>query len=376
MNKSSKNEKLYPCGLQDKQWSWLKPGFSGKVLFLVFSSILLALMGSSARGELFLFAVMLWKNWDDFYFFYPRENNDSLAKVDDSFQSERNSVNVSEASKILSQNSNNFLNKVLEDYYLQDVYIQVPMALLTSYLVFFVVGGYLQWNYYIKKRDKAEEWKCQPQRFLTRENERHEIYLGAVCLLVNGTFSGILSTYVKNGGALSKVYFDVNKYGFPYFIVSTIVYFLLQDAASYYYHRMLHWPFFYRNFHKWHHRYHSPTAFSAVALHPVESVVFQFLLLLPLFFVPLHFVSVAGCFYYLYYYGLIDHSGIDMESIWPWQPPVRFHDDHHKYFHCNFGFNTLLFDRFHDTLRRTDRKYGEGIFGGKGSPAGEKAKKA
>ena len=146
MNKSSKNEKLYPCGLQDKQWSWLKPGFSGKVLFLVFSSILLALMGSSARGELFLFAVMLWKNWDDFYFFYPRENNDSLAKVDDSFQSERNSVNVSEASKILSQNSNNFLNKVLEDYYLQDVYIQVPMALLTSYLVFFVVGGYLQWQ--------------------------------------------------------------------------------------------------------------------------------------------------------------------------------------------------------------------------------------
>lgn len=59
-------------------------------------------------------------------------------------------------------------------------------------------------------------------------------------------------------------------------------------------------------------------------------------------------------------------SGIDLEAVWPWQPPVRFHDDHHKYFHVNFGFNTQIFDRFHDTLRKKSRKYSETMFGGRG----------
>lgn len=61
--------------------------------------------------------------------------------------------------------------------------------------------------------------------------------------------------------------------------------------------------------------------------------------------------------------------GINMDSIWPWQPPVLFHDDHHKYFHVNFGFNTTIFDQFHDTIRRKDREYGVDIFGGKGRAA-------
>jgi len=37
-----------------------------------------------------------------------------------------------------------------------------------------------------------------------------------------------------------------------------------------------------------------------------------------------------------------------------------------RHFHCNFGFNTLIFDRMHGTLRRKNRKYGERVFGGRG----------
>jgi len=36
---------------------------------------------------------------------------------------------------------------------------------------------------------------------------------------------------------MSRVYFDINKYGWIYFFFSTILLFLMQDAASYYYHR-------------------------------------------------------------------------------------------------------------------------------------------
>lgn len=43
-----------------------------------------------------------------------------------------------------------------------------------------------------------------------------------------------------------------------------------------------------------------------------------------------------------------------------------FHDNHHQYFHVNFGFNIYLWDVWHGTYRRKDRVYSEDIFGGKG----------
>ena len=71
---------------------------------------------------------------------------------------------------------------------------------------------------------------------------------------------------------------------------------------------------------------------------------------------------------YVFTIALFYSSGIDLHSILPWQAPARFHDDHHKYFHCNFGHNVMIFDRFHGTMRRKDRRYGEDVFYGKGAP--------
>ena len=66
-------------------------------------------------------------------------------------------------------------------------------------------------------------------------------------------------------------------------------------------------------------------------------------------------------------------SGFD-RVIWagrrrcPWQPPPRFHDDHHVYFHVNFGQTLGLWDRVFGTWRRVGRVYGEHVYGGKGAP--------
>ena len=49
---------------------------------------------------------------------------------------------------------------------------------------------------------------------------------------------------------------------------------------------------------------------------------------------------------YTYYHGIIDHSGITFKRyFWqPWQPDCIFHDNHHQYFHVNFGFNIEYWD--------------------------------
>lgn len=53
-------------------------------------------------------------------------------------------------------------------------------------------------------------------------------------------------------------------------------------------HRMLHIPFLYKHFHKLHHTYKQPTAFSVTALHPVETVGMQLVMALPVVMFPVH----------------------------------------------------------------------------------------
>ncbi|CAH1969162.1 unnamed protein product [Acanthoscelides obtectus] len=73
----------------------------------------------------------------------------------------------------------------------------------------------------------------------------------------------------------------------------------------------------------------------------------QSTLLAPLFFFPLHWAAFYTVAIYVYYHGIIDHSGVNFKAYWwqPWQPDAIFHDNHHQYFHVNFSFNIELWDK-------------------------------
>ena len=78
-------------------------------------------------------------------------------------------------------------------------------------------------------------------------------------------------------------------------------------------------------------RYHSPTAYSAVSMSPIELTFLNVAIIVPLFLVPINGIVFVAVVVYIYYFGLMDHSGIMMESWFPWQPHTKFHDDHHRY---------------------------------------------
>jgi lathosterol oxidase len=105
-------------------------------------------------------------------------------------------------------------------------------------------------------------------------------------------------------------------------------------------------------------------------MHPVEFLTYQTIFIAPAFLVPMHVGAYYALLVYVFYYNVCDHSGIKHRALVPWQPPSQFHDDHHKYFHCNFGQSSLLWDRAYGTLRRLSRKYGEDVYGGRGAPDG------
>jgi lathosterol oxidase len=211
----------------------------------------------------------------------------------------------------------------------KDLALFVSASVITSLAMFYTIGGFLHFYFYYLRRDVPDTWKCQPTRFLTSDNHRHEILVGTFNMTMSAVTSGILARHVYIGG-YTTLYFNVTDKGFLYLVLSTIGTFFYIEAATYYAHRFLHTPLMYKRIHKHHHRYHSPTAFATVAMHPVELLLFQVLLMVPMFVIPLHAAAYVLLLLYGYYFGMIDHSGIMMPSWFPWQPPTLFHDDHHK----------------------------------------------
>lgn len=245
-------------------------------------------------------------------------------------------------------------------------------SVFVSYAFFLGIGGFLHWYYYVNRRHLAHEWKCQPDKWMSPDLERHEILLGSFSLLIGSTLSSIISCYIMNGGS-TYIYYNIADYGWMWYFLSWPVTFIYQDYLTYWHHRMYHHPMLYKHFHKLHHKYKQPTAFSVTAIHPFEFIHMQAVLVSPMFLFPVHWTAFVTILMYLYYHGIVDHSGINFKAYWwqPWQPDCIFHDNHHQYFHVNFGFNCALWDKIHGTYRQKDKVYNEEIFFGQGKDIAE-----
>lgn len=79
----------------------------------------------------------------------------------------------------------------------------------------------------------------------------------------------------------------------PYQLIILTVAF--QDYMTYWMHRIFHMPYLYRRFHRMHHKYVQPTAFSVTAIHPVEISAIQVVMVVPIFTVPIHWGMWITC---------------------------------------------------------------------------------
>ncbi|XP_011499569.1 PREDICTED: methylsterol monooxygenase 1-like [Ceratosolen solmsi marchali] len=259
--------------------------------------------------------------------------------------------------------------------YLRHFSMAWMVSLIISYSIYFSICSFFHWYYYVRQRDKAEEWKCQPYKWLSPKLEKHEIILGIFSLFCTNTFTAAFATYVLYGGP-SMIYFGYDEYTLLWWFLQWPIMYIILDYETYWFHRLYHRPTLYKMFHKLHHTYKQPTAWSVTAIHPIEIMHMQLCYLVPLFIMPSHLIPYCTIMIYNFYHGLIDHSGINFKAQWwqPWQPDASFHDNHHQYTHVNFGFNMFYWDKLHGTYRLKDRIYNENTFFGKGKKLSEATK--
>lgn len=239
--------------------------------------------------------------------------------------------------------------------------LSVGISLGVSFVTFWGLGGLVHWWFYVRRRSEAARWKVQPRRFLTPRLARHAFWLGSLNMTIGAVVGGIFAWHVARGG-WSTLYFDPLELGVPWLVASALVTYFVIDAGLYYSHRLLHGRWLFRHVHRWHHRYTAPIVFTTTAVHPLEFLLFQAFVMLPVVVVPVHWAVYVLVVAYTYLIGMIDHCGIRVRWPLPLHAGNDFHDQHHVHFHCNYGHHTQIFDLLHDTARRDDREYGPDRF--------------
>lgn len=156
----------------------------------------------------------------------------------------------------------------------------------------------------------------------------------------------------------TRMIFDTSQYDWTELLTHIPVYLILEDAAFYWFHRLLHTPFLYKHIHKVHHSYHQPIPLAAEYTHPIDYILTGSL---PLFLGPFVMKSHVYTFWIWLLIRATEamdgHSGYDLWFMpfryFPFRPGSQVHDYHHSHNKGNYG----SFFYFWDKLCGTDLSY-------------------
>ena len=134
------------------------------------------------------------------------------------------------------------------------------------------------------------------------------------------------------------------------FILSLVLY----DTWFYWLHRLIHTRLFYRKVHQWHHLTVPPVVWSNNSDRLVDNLFLQSYWLIAHFLLPAAPVVLFVHKLYDQITGIIGHSGHEHGGRWCWPPSplvgVTHHDQHHRYFRCNYATHFSWWDRAMGTL--------------------------
>jgi sterol desaturase/sphingolipid hydroxylase (fatty acid hydroxylase superfamily) len=222
--------------------------------------------------------------------------------------------------------------------------------MLDLWLAVFVAGGLLLgiWTGFFRAR------KIQPNGFKWKIM-RNEVIFTIINVATAGTLLGWINAQAQAHGL-----FRINREPASGWIIAFeyALYFFGFDTWFYWLHRWMHKEPVYRWVHKLHHFSTSPTVITTASVNPLESLINGGFVPLFLLVMPVHQESLALILPTNVFMGLYVHSGYEFFPRWwnrswatKWFITATFHDQHHKYFTCNFGGYTTIWDRICGTMR-------------------------
>jgi sterol desaturase/sphingolipid hydroxylase (fatty acid hydroxylase superfamily) len=137
-------------------------------------------------------------------------------------------------------------------------------------------------------------------------------------------------------------------------ILSFIASMILFDTWFYWFHRLIHTQPLYGPVHKWHHMTVTPVVWSNNSDRLVDNLFLQSYWLVAHLLIPIAPAALLAHKIFDQITGVIGHSGYEHGGALCWPPSplvgVTHHDQHHRYFRCNYATHFSLWDRMMGTL--------------------------
>lgn len=240
-------------------------------------------------------------------------------------------------------------------------------AFVVSLFGYIIISGLLQYFYYYRSTrprdasgpiiqydrmgDCSEYWIP----FFGRKKGRSPLHaIFTFCNLNVASLSALVACELIIRGHGKMVFTDIASYSYIWMIYDLAVIVLWESVAEYYWHRLMHIPWFYKTFHKHHHYYKNPQPFDDMFIHPAEAFGYYCILYSPPFIFSCHIYSFFCYMGIMGICGILDHSGIKFSV--PYIYDTVDHDNHHAKFEVNYAFPFPLMDVLHGTYYSGDGK--------------------
>lgn len=225
-----------------------------------------------------------------------------------------------------------------------------------------VLAGGMYWVFHIGFRQRWRAHRIQPE-FPPTKYLGYEISWSLLNTACSGLATLLIYKLIHDGR--SNMYFLVAESGWPYFAFSIFLCIAGYDTWIYWQHRWLHTSWLFRHVHAVHHRLANPTAFAAFAQHPIETFMGNLYFILFVAFVPIHPLALAAAGAYMFFIGVLAHSGYEFyprgwtrHPLLQWINTPTHHNMHHRHVGCNYGNWFNYWDRlmgtnhpaYHDTF--------------------------
>lgn len=183
-----------------------------------------------------------------------------------------------------------------------------------------------------------------------------EIRWSLLSAAIYGVPAGIVAWGWQERG-WTRIYADAQALPLWWMPVSLFIYLFAHDTWFYWTHRLMHVPMPFRMAHSVHHASRPPTAWAAMAFHPIEALTGAIVMPVLVFVVPIHIGILALVLTVMTVMGVTNHMGWEMfprrlvhSRLGSWLITASHHQLHHEKYRCNYG----LYFRFWDRLCGTD----------------------
>ena len=189
---------------------------------------------------------------------------------------------------------------------------------------------------------------------------RREIAWSLASAAIYGIPAGILAWGWENHG-WTRVYSNIGDYPLWYWPLSVFLYLFAHDTWFYWTHRWMHEPKPFKLAHAVHHASRPPTAWAAMAFHPIEAISGAVVIPLLVLLIPIHLGALGLVLTIMTVMGVTNHMGWEVFPRFIWTGPLgnwlitaSHHQRHHSDYRCNYG----LYFRFGEHVCGTDRGIG------------------